>query len=109
MTESCLIFADTIGELLDWLVPVVFFGIFFLSVATNAKKKAKTPTARSRTEATKFFTTRKLTSASRSAMRTSLSAASTSFSESLPLPRRLLNILLNFSVRDSKAIRSYPL
>ena len=50
MTESCLIFADTIGELLDWLVPVVFFGIFFLSVATNAKKKAKTtPTARSRT------------------------------------------------------------
>ena len=48
------------------------------------------PTARSRTSATKSLTTLKLTSASSSARRISRMAASTSASESRPLPVRFL-------------------
>ena len=41
MQSSWLIFADAIDGFLDWLVPVAFFVIFFLSVTSSAKKKAK--------------------------------------------------------------------
>lgn len=41
MLSSFLIFADAVDGFLDWLVPVVFFGVFFLSVISSAKKKNK--------------------------------------------------------------------
>ncbi len=41
MPSSFLIFANDVDGFLDWLVLVVFFGVFFLSVVSNAKKKAK--------------------------------------------------------------------
>src|SRR5690606_13480401 len=57
------------------------------------------PTARSRTRAMKSLTTRKLTSASSSARRTSRSASSTSFSVSLPRPRSLSRADCSFSAK----------
>ncbi|MBO4618524.1 MAG: hypothetical protein J5654_00285 [Victivallales bacterium] len=41
MFSSFLIFADAVDSFLDWLVPVVFFGVFVLSVISSAIKKNK--------------------------------------------------------------------
>ena len=66
------------------------------------------PTARSVTFLTKSFTTRKFTSASSSAMRTSRIAALTSASLSLPLPFSFLNAPCSLSVNPSNAMECPP-
>src|SRR6266511_2297898 len=59
------------------------------------------PTARSRTRLTKSLTTRKLTSASSRARRTSRRAASTCASDSRPCPRSLVKMSCRRSERES--------
>src|SRR5579871_1704928 len=66
-----------------------------------------TPTDRSLTRAIKSLTTRKLTSASSSAWRTSRIASLTSASLTRPLPRRRLKTLCNLSLRLSN-MGKYP-
>ena len=66
------------------------------------------PMARSFTRFTKSFTTLKLTSASRSAIRISRMASFTSSSVSLPCPRSFLKIPCRRSDRFSNSITSPP-
>jgi len=66
--------------------------------------KTSSPTARARIRSRRSFTTRKLTSASRRARRTSLRASSTSAGESLPRPERRRKASCNRSVSRSKAM-----
>ena len=41
MLSSFLILADAVDSFLDWLAPMIFFGVFFLSVVSKAVKKSK--------------------------------------------------------------------
>ena len=66
--------------------------------------KTSSPTAFSRTLAMNSLTILKLTSASKSAKRTSRKAASTSASVSLPLPRSLASVPVIFWERDESII-----
>ena len=70
--------------------------------------KTSWPTAFSCTELMNCFTTLKLTSASRSAIFTSLSPAFTSLSVRRPFPVRFLNTFCNLSAKLSKAIQNLP-
>ena len=67
------------------------------------------PTQRSVTRLTKYFATRKFTSASSSAMRTSRIAAFTSASLSFPRPDSFLSAPCSFSVSPSNAILCFLL
>jgi len=75
--------------------------------AGESDRITSSPMARSRTRARKSLTTLKLTSASSNARRTSRNAASTSASDSLPLPLSFLKTALSFSLRLSNTVRYF--
>ena len=79
--------------------------IFTICWPADRLSRISPPMARSRTRATKSLTTLKLTSASRSARRTSRIAASTSASLIRPRPVRVPRVLRRRSLRVSNMVR----
>ncbi|MNE22094.1 hypothetical protein D3C80_1152830 [compost metagenome] len=103
----------TVGGLLAlasfaWLPPISSVSsLLTMSMMTMPGVKlsiTSLPTDFSFTLDTKSLTTLKLTSASRSARRTSRMASFTSSSDTFPLPRSLLNTFCNLPVKPSNAI-----
>ena len=102
MSLSCAILISVVSEPMS----LISSSLTILTTCCPGVRDSSTsaPTARSSMLFTNCLTTLKFTSASRSAMRTSLSAAFVSASLSFPLPRRSRNTRCNFSVKLSNAI-----